>query len=57
MSNLDVLMALAKAGKKMPTKCLPIFVPAGMKITNGYHPNLLAVKEDIVANSIELEEN
>lgn len=57
MSNLDVLMALAKAADKMPTKCLPIFVPAGVKITNGYHPNLLAVKEDIVANSIELGEN
>lgn len=54
MSNLDVLMALAKSAEKMPVKCLPIFVPAGMKIANGYHPNLLAVKEDIVPNSIEL---
>ena len=50
-------MALAKSAEKMPIKCLPIFVPAGMKITNGYHPNLLAVKEDIVPNSIELRAN
>ena len=43
MSNLDVLMSLAEAAKKMPLKCLPTFTK-GINIHNGYHVNLLSVK-------------
>lgn len=54
MSNMDVLMSLAEAAKVMPVRCMPIFSKSGININNGYHVNLLSIKEDIVPNSIEL---
>jgi DNA mismatch repair protein MutS len=56
MSNLDVLMSLAQAAKKMPVRCMPIFTEGGLMIENGYHVNLLSVLEEIVPNSVELGE-
>ena len=57
MAQFDVLISLAKAAKQMPVRCLPSFNKAGISIKNGYHPNLLAVKEDIVANSLVMAED
>jgi DNA mismatch repair protein MutS len=54
MSNLDVLMSLAAAARSMPVKCLPTFNEGGISISKGLHVNLLAVKEEIVPNSIDL---
>lgn len=55
MSNMDVLMSLAEAAKKMPTRCLPTFSSVGgMRIDKGYHVNLLSIKEEIVPNSVRL---
>jgi DNA mismatch repair protein MutS len=56
MAQLDVLISLAKASKQMPVRCLPSFTQGGISIKNGYHPNLLTVKADIVANSITMSE-
>lgn len=56
MSNMDVLMSLAEAAKNMPIRCLPTFSDAGLTIENGFHVNLLTVKEDIVPNSVHLAE-
>jgi DNA mismatch repair ATPase MutS len=49
-------MALARAAKSMPVKCLPTFVQRGMEIKKGFHVNLLAINKDIVPNSIEMGE-
>jgi DNA mismatch repair ATPase MutS len=54
MSNMDVLMSLAESAKTMPVRCMPVFSKAGMEIKNGYHVNLLSIKEDIVPNIIKL---
>lgn len=54
MSNLDVLMSLAQAAKKMPVRCIPMFTESGLVIENGYHVNLLSILEEIVPNSIAL---
>ncbi len=55
MSHLDVLMALAEAAKKMPVKCLPTFAK-GIHIQNGYHVNLIPIKQEIVPNSVCLKQ-
>jgi DNA mismatch repair ATPase MutS len=54
MATLDVLMALALAARTMPLRCLPSFAEEGLEVRRGLHANLLAVKEDLVPNSVEL---
>jgi DNA mismatch repair ATPase MutS len=38
----------------MPVRCLPTFSESGVDIRKGFHVNLLAIKNDIVPNSIQL---
>jgi hypothetical protein len=47
-------MSLAQAAKGMPVRCMPKFIHSGININNGFHVNLLSIKEDIVSNSVEL---
>lgn len=43
ISQLDVLLSLAKASIKFPVRCMPKFNDKELLIKNGHHPGLIQV--------------